>query len=293
MKVIVLGASGLIGHKLFEKLSHRFETYGTIRRKAEKYENDFFSYYDNFIEQIDAHDFDNLTSNLNRIDPDVILNCIGITKRKDEISVPLKSIYVNSLFPHKLLSWASHNNKRMIHFSTDCVFNGLDGNYSESSLTNSEDCYGRTKALGEVNSKNGLTIRSSFIGRELITNSELLEWFLSEKNESIKGFKNALYSGVSTNFLAKIVGDIIEYYPKLCGIRQLSIKNPISKYDLLNIAKEKFKKNINIIPDEKFKINASLNGDLLRGEISYGNPNWNDMMEELSADNKFYKSYKN
>lgn len=291
MKVIVLGASGLIGHKLFEKLSLRFETYGTLRLKVEEYDNDFFKDYDNFVDQIDVHNFNNLIKNLNRINPDVILNCVGITKRKNEINLPLESIYVNSIFPHKLLSWAISNKKRLIHFSTDCVFNGKEGNYSELSLTNSEDNYGRTKALGEVNSKNGLTIRSSFIGRELFTNSELLEWFLSEKKESIKGFKNALYSGVSTNFLAKTVGDIIEFFPELHGLRQLSVKNPISKYDLLMIAKDKFNKSVDIIVDKKFKIDASLNGDLLRKEISYGNPNWNDMMEELSADNKYYKSY--
>ena len=290
MKVVVLGASGLIGHKLFEKLSKRYETYGTLRLKVEVYDNDFFKDYDNFIDQIDVHDFNNLIKNLNRINPDVILNCVGITKRKNEINLPLESIYVNSIFPHKLLNWAISNNKRLIHFSTDCVFNGKEGNYSELSLTNSEDNYGRTKALGEVNSKNGLTIRSSFIGRELLTNSELLEWFLSQKNESIKGFKNAMYSGVSTNFLAKTVGDIIEFFPELYGLRQLSIKNPISKYDLLMIAKDKFNKSVDIIADKKFKIDASLNGDLLRKEISYGNPNWNDMMEELSADNKYYKS---
>jgi len=290
MKVVVLGASGLIGHKLFEKLSKRYETYGTLRLKVEVYDNDFFKDYDNFIDQIDVHDFNNLIKNLNRINPDVILNCVGITKRKNEINLPLESIYVNSIFPHKLLNWAISNNKRLIHFSTDCVFNGKEGNYSELSLTNSEDNYGRTKALGEVNSKNGLTIRSSFIGRELLTNSELLEWFLSQKNESIKGFKNAMYSGVSTNFLAKTVGDIIEFFPELYGLRQLSIKNPISKYDLLMIAKDKFNKSVDIIADKKFKIDASLNGDLLRKEISYGNPNWNDMMEELCADNKYYKS---
>ena len=291
MKVVVLGASGLIGHKLFEKLSLRFDTYGMLRLKVEKYDNDFFKNYDNFVGQIDVHDFNNLIKNLNRINPDVILNCVGITKRKNEINLPLESIYVNSIFPHKLLNWVANNNKRLIHFSTDCVFNGNEGNYSELSLTNSEDNYGRTKALGEVNSKNGLTIRSSFIGRELLTNSELLEWFLSEKKESIKGFKNALYSGVSTNFLAKTVGDIIEFFPELHGLRQLSVKNPISKYDLLMIAKDKFNKSVDIIVDKKFKIDASLNGDLLRKEISYGNPNWNDMMEELSADNKYYKSY--
>ena len=290
MKVVVLGASGLIGHKLFEKLSKRYETYGTLRLKVEVYDNDFFKDYDNFIDQIDVHDFNNLIKNLNRINHDVILNCVGITKRKNEINLPLESIYVNSIFPHKLLNWAISNNKRLIHFSTDCVFNGKEGNYSELSLTNSEDNYGRTKALGEVNSKNGLTIRSSFIGRELLTNSELLEWFLSQKNESIKGFKNAMYSGVSTNFLAKTVGDIIEFFPELYGLRQLSIKNPISKYDLLMIAKDKFNKSVDIIADKKFKIDASLNGDLLRKEISYGNPNWNDMMEELCADNKYYKS---
>jgi dTDP-4-dehydrorhamnose reductase len=291
MRVIVLGASGLIGHKLFEKLSERFETYGTLKNKIKDYDHPFFSCHENFIENINAHDFSSLVKKLDEINPDVILNCIGITKRKNEVNIPLEVININALLPHKLLKWAKENKKRLIHFSTDCVFNGKDGSYSENSLTNSEDAYGRTKALGEINHPNALTIRSSFVGRELFTNSELLEWFLSENKKEIEGFKHAMYTGVSTIFLAKIVGDIIEYHPNLSGLKQLSIKKSISKFDLLNIAKNSFNKKIDLIPNINFKIDASLNGNKLRNELNYGNPSWKTMMDELASDNKFYKKY--
>ncbi len=284
MKVVVLGVSGLIGHKLFQVLSQKFETFGTIREAKEGYLHIPFFKNKNIIENVDAFNMKEMQNMLNQIDPDVVLNCIGITKRKKEIEVPYTAIYINSLFPHILADWAKKNHKRVIHFSTDCVFNGVDGGYTEQSNPNAEDMYGKTKALGEINYKHTLTIRSSFIGRELFSHTEILDWFLLQQDDSIKGFTNAMYTGVSTLVLARMVSIIIENYPKLSGLRQLAIENPISKYDLLNIAKKSFNKETEIIPDDKTSIYANLNGKKLQKEMGYNLPSWEVMMDELAND---------
>lgn len=292
MKIVILGVSGLIGHKLLVELSDKFDTYGTLRQNKTNYNNLSIFSSEKVIENIDAHDFNNLIEKLNEIDPSVVINCIGITKRKKEINIPFEAITINALFPHKLAKWAKEKGKRIIHFSTDCVFDGNEGDYTEESNTTAEDAYGKTKALGEINYDHTLTIRSSFIGRELFTKTELLEWFLQENSKEVKGFTKAMYTGVSTTFLARTVADIIENHPNLSGLRQLSTKTSINKFDLLNIAKEAFNKNVIINPDDSFELDASLNGNKLRNEINYVIPSWKEMMEELALDSDIYNKIK-
>ena len=240
MRVIILGVSGLIGHSLFKEISSKFETFGILHKNKSFYSNHVLFETENVLDNIDVLDFEVLSGVLLAVDPDVIINCVGITKRKKEIENTRLTLYVNALFPHKLAEWAKVNNKRIIHFSTDCVFDGKVGNYSEESLTTAEDMYGRTKALGEINYSHTLTLRSSFIGRELFSKTELLEWFLSVRDEKVSGFTKAMYSGVSTIYLSQIISEIIENYPDISALRQLSTINPISKYELLNIAKNAF-----------------------------------------------------
>jgi dTDP-4-dehydrorhamnose reductase len=284
MKVVVLGVSGLIGHKLFQVLSQKFETFGTIRGVKKDYSHAPFFENKNIIENVDAFNMKNMQRTLNEIDPDVVLNCIGITKRKKEINNHYKAIYVNSLFPHMLAEWSKKTNKRVIHFSTDCVFNGVDGDYTEDSNPNAEDMYGKTKALGEINYNHTLTIRSSFVGRELFSHTEILDWFLLQQSKVIKGYTDTLYTGVSTLVLSRIVSEIIEHHPRLCGLRQLAIEKPVSKFDLLNIAKKSFDKKTEIIPDENISIYANLNGKKLQKELAYELPSWEVMMDELAND---------
>jgi dTDP-4-dehydrorhamnose reductase len=284
MRVIILGASGLIGHSLYRELGSQFETFGTLHYHKKSYGDHRLFNNSNIIENIDISDFQVLCGVLREINPDVIINCIGITKRKKEIDNAAHALYINSLFPHKLAEWAEVNNKRLIHLSTDCVFDGKTGNYNEKSLTTAEDIYGRTKAFGEVDYNHTLTIRSSFIGRELFSKTELLEWFLSQKGPSIKGFTKALYSGVSTKFLSKIVVEIIHKYPNLFGIKQLAIEEPISKFDLLCLARNAFKLDIEIIPDESFELKPTLNGEKLKDELDYVVPTWERMMNDLAND---------
>ena len=232
MRILILGVSGLIGHNILKEFNDNMDVFGTLHKAKKKYGNLNLFSGKNIIENVDVKDFENLKSILFSVNPEIIFNCVGITKRKIDKTNPLEVIQVNSFFPHQLAEWAKDNNKRVIHFSTDCVFDGKTGNYTETSLTSAEDLYGRTKALGEINYPHTLTIRSSFIGQELFDKTELLDWFLSQGGKQIKGFTNTFYSGVSTLYLARVVKDIIQNYPKLNGLYQLAPESPISKYDL-------------------------------------------------------------
>ena len=288
MKVLILGASGLIGHKLLQKLSNDFEVVASLHKMKAHYNNLSLFKGKNIIEGIDARNFTLIKDLLNDFQPDIILNCIGITKRKENISDLMFSIELNSLLPHKLAAWARENNKKVIHFSTDCVFDGKHGNYNEESLTTAIDNYGKTKSLGEIIDNHNLTIRSSFIGQELFGKTELLDWFLLNEGKKIKGYTKTLYSGVSTIFMSKIVKKIILSYPKLSGLFQLAPNFPISKYDLLCIARDVYNIDIEIIPDHNIIHKPTLNGSKLRKMIDINVPNWSDMMKELADEKNFY-----
>jgi dTDP-4-dehydrorhamnose reductase len=288
MRVIILGVSGMIGHRLFFELSDCFETYGLLHRKKKQYLDLPFFLEKNIIENVDVINFEILKGVLIAIDPDVIINCVGITKRKEEIQNSVEVITINSLFPHALSDWGKMNNKRVIHFSTDCVFNGKTGNYTEDSLTTAEDVYGRTKALGEIKNHHCLTIRSSFIGQELFGKTELLEWLLAQKGKKVCGFTNTFYSGVSTAFMARVVKSVISDFPTLSGLYQLATETPISKFDLLCIARDAYNLDVDIIPDEKHVHNPTLNGAKLKETMQLKVPVWNMMMKELASIKDFY-----
>jgi dTDP-4-dehydrorhamnose reductase len=164
------------------------------------------------------------------------------------------------------------------------VFDGSIGNYDEESDTTGIDAYGKTKALGEIRYPHSLTIRSSFIGRELDGKTELLEWFLAQENQTIRGFTKAFYSGVSTTEMCRVVGDIIESHPDLGGLYTLAMPEPISKYDLLCIARDAFDMNVTIQADDSFEIKPTLNGDKLRQAIGVQLPSWPVMMKQIAND---------
>lgn len=290
MRILILGVSGLIGHKLLQELSRNYEVFGTLHKPKIQYGN--LSLFDgqNIIENIDVNEFQILEGLLRAINPEVILNCVGITKRKINTNNPLDPLNINAVFPHRLAKWANENQRRVIHFSTDCVFDGKVGNYTESSLTTAEDIYGRTKALGEINYHHTLTIRSSFIGQELFDKTELLDWFLAQKGKQIKGYTHTFYSGVSTIFMARVVKNIISNFKNLNGLYQLAPEKPISKFELLCIAKDSFNINVEIIPDELHSHCPTLNASKLRREINLIVPSWREMMDELALNNSIYSN---
>jgi dTDP-4-dehydrorhamnose reductase len=292
MRILILGVSGLIGHKLYQKLSTRFgDVFGTLHGDRSRFAWTGLFNGLNVVEHVDVSNFAQLEGVLQAISPDVVLNCAGITKRRPEINLSLQAIGVNALFPHRLAKWAELHNRRVIHFSTDCVFDGAVGNYTETSPTTGKDAYGQTKALGEIRYDHTLTLRSSFIGRELSVHSELLDWLLQQRGNTIKGFTKALYSGISTIEMARIVGDLIEHHPEINGLHQLSTPEPISKYELLCMARDAFDVEVEIIPDDTFEIKPTLDGSLLRSKLQINLPTWPVMMRDLATEQFVYRSF--
>ncbi len=285
MRICVLGASGLIGHKLVQQLRPRFgDVVGVLHGTREGLEHTGLYDADVTVENLQAEDWDQVEGILSDVKPDAVLNCAGITKRRPEVDEPRLAIAVNALLPHLIADWAKNNNSRLIHFSTDCVFDGTKGDYTEDDYTSGTDAYGRTKALGEVNDDHNLTIRSSFIGRELRVHSELLDWFLHQRGQSIGGFSKALYTGISTLEMSRIVGDIIEHHSGLAGLYQLSMPQAIDKYSLICLFRDAFGMDVEIAPNDSVEVKANLIGDKLREAIGYELPSWEEMVQAIAAD---------
>ena len=281
MRILILGGTGMLGHKLWEYFSGRFpDTYTTIRQSRNSCETGGLFNSGRVIDSVDASDFLELTGVMKCVKPDFILNCIGVTKRREEASEAINAIILNALLPHKLVEWGKNNSAKVINFSTDCVFDGEHGSYTEESPTNAADLYGKTKALGEIQGNNALTLRSSFIGAELGVGTELLEWFLSQAG-TVQGFKNAIYSGFTTLELSRIIENIVVHHPGANGIYNIS-SDPISKFDLLMLIKDKMHLNVDVIPDETFRCNRSLDSTKFRKEFNYTPPTWEAMIDELS-----------
>lgn len=285
--IAIIGASGLIGHMLYRQLSQRFDrVVPLLHGRVEDAPTSVPFVEGGAVGEVDVDDFDQLVGVLRGIRADVVLNCAGITKRRAEIHDPVRAIAINALFPHRLASWAAPRGVRVIHFSTDCVFDGASGPYTEESPPTAKDAYGTTKALGEIKAPGSLTIRSSFIGRELAHHTELLDWFLQQAGR-IHGFANVYYSGISTIEMARIVGDMLVEHPDLTGLYQLAMPTPISKYDLLTLARRAFDRDVEIIPDHDVFSMPTLDGSRLAAVVDLGLPSWTEMMEELAADRSY------
>jgi dTDP-4-dehydrorhamnose reductase len=280
MKVLILGADGMIGHKMAQSLSeeHGLEVILNSRSnskilsqlypKCKVYEYDFLK--------------DDINNLLDIVTPDLIINAIGITIRRGADNIN-KASQINSVFPHKIDKWVSKFGKRLIHFSTDCVYSGKKGDYLDYDIPDAEDNYGKTKADGEINSENTLTIRSSMIGREMFNKTELMEWILSNKNKKICGFKNVVYSGVTSLWMSKTVVKIIKEFPSLNGIYNIS-SEPISKFDLISKINNCFELNIDIEADNSFFSNKSLNSSKFFLKTNLEKPNWDKMLLKLYND---------
>ena len=285
MRIIILGGTGMLGHQLWKYLPTCFpDTFVTIRNSRTDYGDKNLYLSDRVIENVDVSDLNVVTGVLKAIQPNVILNCIGLTKRREEPDNPSLSIFLNALFPHHLAKLASDTGSRVIHFSTDCVFDGVVGQYKDNGLTNATDLYGRTKALGEITAGHVLTLRSSFIGRELRDGTELLEWFLAQQGEVI-GFKNAIYTGLTTLELSRVIEFMLRRYPDASGLYNVS-SDPISKYDLLKLIAERMRPGMKVLPEEQFRCDRSLDSTRFRKEFKYTPPNWETMVEELSQEDK-------
>ena len=278
----------MLGHKLWQKFSGRFDAYVTFRGAASAYAHTGLFDAARSIGGVSAQDFDSVSRAFAAVRPDAVVNCIGIVKHDAAAKDPLTSITVNSLFPHRLAQLARAAGARLIHLSTDSVLSGRAGNYSESDKSDAEDLYGRTKLLGEVGGPGALTVRTSMIGRELSGAHGLVEWFLSQKGGRVRGFRRAVFSGFTTPALAEILADIIERRPELEGVWNVAAE-PINKFDLLTLVRDYYGLGIEIEPDENFVCDRSLDGRRFREAADFEPPAWPLMVEQMRRDSTPYE----
>ena len=289
-RVLVLGAYGMLGHKLFLGLGEDFETYATCRKKrtGAAWSSKFSS--GRLMDRVEAGNISSVISAIKRSKPDAVVNCIGIVKQHEAAQDPVQVMSINSLFPQKLALECAREGVRLIHFGTDGVYSGKKGMYKLDDLPDAEDIYGKTKYLGEVLRDGCMTIRSSVIGRELGTRNGLVEWFLGQRGGRVKGYKNAIYSGFTTIEMTNIVRFILKEHADLHGLWQIA-SAPISKHDLLALINKEMKLGIEIEPDYKFRCDRSLDGSMFTKRTGYHPPSWGHMIEEMAEDSQFYDKW--
>lgn len=278
MKIIVLGASGMLGSMVFRVLNEQtdLQVYGTVRSgNAIQF---FHPTKENrLISGIDVEKTDSLIRVFSQIRPDVAINCIGLVKQLAIADDPLLAIPINSQLPHRLARMCELVGARLIHISTDCVFSGEKGGYVESDPADAQDLYGKTKSIGEVDYPYAVTLRTSIIGHELQTKHGLVEWFLSQES-TCDGYTKAIFSGFPTVVLAQIIKDYVLSITELSGIYHVA-SDPISKYDLLQLMAKIYRKKIKITPNESLVMDRSLDASRFINATGYLAPEWESMIE--------------
>lgn len=290
-KILIFGSTGMLGHALFEILSSydNYDVSATVRdiQAIEKVipEDLLKKVYSGII----AEKIETCENIILEVRPDVVINCIGLIKQSSSANDPLTAIPINSLFPHMLAALCRKAGVRMIHISTDCVFDGERGNYIEDDHPNATDLYGRTKLLGEVDYPPCLTLRTSIIGHELRGKHGLIEWFLSQKGK-IKGYTRAIFNGFPTIEFARIIAEFVIPNPELHGLYHVS-SNSISKYDLLKLVARRYNKTIEIEPYDNIRIDRSLDSTRFRNTTGYSPPSWDDLVDRMHDNYRGSKFY--
>ncbi len=272
----------MLGYCIFSNLSEfsNLDVYGTVRtvNGLEK----FFPSTDKLLSNIDVKDFETLKRAVLTAKPDVVINCIGLIKQHDVSKQHVEAIEINALLPHKIALLCDIIEARLIHFSTDCVFDGKAGNYLESDVPNATDLYGKSKCLGEVNYGKHLTLRTSIIGHELKSSVSLIDWFLNQKG-SVRGFSKAVFSGLPTAYVAQVLADFVLPNSSLSGLYQLSV-DPIDKYSLISKVAGVYNKQIEIEKFEDFVIDRSLDSTKFREETGFVPPTWDELVAFMHTD---------
>jgi dTDP-4-dehydrorhamnose reductase len=263
MRILILGGAGMLGHQLWRQWHRHHEVWVTLRQPLAQYDEHGLFEAARTVTGVDVTSDTALANAFEQARPEAVINCVGIIKQSKEAHDPLLSIAINALLPHRLNRLCAVHRARLIHISTDCVFSGRKGGYTEQDVADAEDLYGRSKYLGEVGGPAGLTLRTSIIGRELATQSGLIDWFLSQRGRTIKGYRRALYSGFTTLELARIIERVLLHHPQMHGLWQVSA-DVISKYELLLLARDSFQWSGEIMPDDGLVCDRSLDSTRFR-----------------------------
>lgn len=280
MKILVLGASGMIGSAMVRVLAERSEwaVFGTLRSPDSKR---FFrtAVADRLLSGFDAEKPEALIRVFARVKPDVVVNCIGLTKHHKESEDPQLALPLNALLPHRLADLCAVSGARLIHVSTDCVFAGTKGNYTEGDAPDATDVYGKAKHLGEVDYPHAITLRTSTIGHELQSHYGLLEWFLAQQG-TCKGFGRAIFSGLPNTEFARVVRDVVIPRSGMHGLYHVGA-DPIGKYELLKLIAGVYGKQIDIVRDDEFKIDRSLDPGRFNRATGYQAAGWPELIQAM------------
>ena len=281
MKVLVLGASGMLGHMVIRVLSKdpALEVVGTLRGSGASCGFGAAGNRAQLVTGVDAEQPDALIRVFARVRPQAVINCVGLVKQLDGGRDPAQALPINALLPHRLAELCRTADSRLIHISTDCVFSGKKGHYVETDFADADDLYGRSKLLGEVDYPHAITLRTSIVGPEPAGNRGLLGWFLSQ-NGSVKGYRRAIFTGLSTVEIATVMRDVVLPRPQLRGIYHVA-SNPINKFELLKLFAAAYGKTTEIRPDDELVIDRSLNGKRFEESTGYSAPPWPDLVRRM------------
>ena len=280
IKVLVLGATGMLGNAVLRLFAHSagYEAVGSARStSALRLLPADLS--DRVICGVDVEHIDNLISLFFKVQPDVVINCIGLVKQLAEADDPLAAIPINSLLPHRLARLCGVAGARLVHMSTDCIFSGVKGMYTEADMSDAKDLYGRSKYFGEVDYPHAITLRTSIIGHELRGGHSLVGWFLAQQG-GVKGFRRAIFSGLPTVELARVIRDYVIPHPELHGVHHVSA-DPINKFDLLTLISNVYGKKIDIATDDNFIIDRSLDSTRFREATGYQPQPWPELVRRM------------
>lgn len=278
----------MLGHMLVRTLSDSYHVTGTI--------SDIFSESNKLaeilpnercIDRLDVRKFGEVERVIRDRQPDVVLNCVGLIKHKMDEYCVLDAVLINSVFPHQLAKLCDELGTRLIHFSTDCVFAGTPGVKRLADTPNATDVYGVTKRLGEIGYGASLTLRTSFVGRQIVGSEELIEWVISNRSGQITAFTRAVYSGLTTRALSGVVRQVIDAHPTLSGLYQVA-SSPITKFELISRVNDCLRLDIAITPDTEFVCDRTLDGSEFSRVTGIQVPSWDEMLSEFCIDQAFY-----
>lgn len=282
MRVLVIGGDGMLGHQLFKSLGRTHDVRVTLRRPLSAYVHLGLFTSENAYSCIDVRTDGGLANVLGDFYPHVICNAAGIVKQRPDAHDAVASIEVNALFPHRLAVLAGGIGARVLHVSTDCVFSGGRGGYTEDDVPDPVDLYARSKLLGELDQEGCLTVRTSVIGLELRSRHALVEWALAQTG-TIRGFRGAVYSGLTTQELSRVFESLISGTTDLHGVWHVA-SDPISKYDLLvELFSRLGRTDVDVVPDDTFMCDRTLVAARFNEATGYRPPRWDTMLDELSA----------
>jgi len=288
MRVLVLGASGMLGSAVFRRLITRgYDVVGTVRSATSI---NYFpvSMQHNLMSHLDVLNLSTLIRLFQQAKPDAVINCVGLIKQFSSSNDPQEALPINALLPHQLADLCEIAGARLVQISTDCVFKGDKGNYIEEDLTDATDLYGQSKCMGEVRDRgHAVTLRTSIIGHGLTPNPSLIDWFLSQRGE-VRGFSKAIFSGLPTIELANVIERYVLQCSELSGLYHVSVE-PIDKLRLLQIVNQVYDAGLVINQDDSLVIDRSLNSTKFRESTGYIPPAWEELVSQMHEDHLNFK----